>query len=212
MLLRSKVPPPFHSFRTAAGVLSEGPAGSVSRKIFGGTLEERKDGIASLALLVQEGKVEAPEAVGIYGRALCDEEKAVRNLSFLNLAQLGSEGIDGLFCGLSSKDSNIRKMSFEMVCALASSDEGILRSANFEFHGTRDKVRQLMAFLGEEANKIKATSCLRLIAARSPLVVLDEVAARKKELRRDSEEYYRLNQIETSALDALRMNSKEAGC
>jgi hypothetical protein len=208
MLLRSKAPPPFHSFKKPADVLCEGPAGNTLKKIFDGSVEERKDGIATLALLVQDGLVEASEAVDILGRALCDKDTQVRNLSFLNLARMGTEGIEGLFCGLSSTDAAIRKMSLDMIASVLSKDKNALRCANFEIDGVRVKVSQILKLLGQEL-KVKATECMRQIAARSPLVVLEETSERKKELGRDTEEYYRLNLIESSASDALRDSSKD---
>lgn len=213
MLLRvSKVPPPFHSFRTGKGVLCDGPAFAISKKIQEGSVDERKDAVSSLAVLLQEGKIEAYEAVALFGKALCDDDRNVRNLAFLNLARMGGKGLDGLFCGLSSADETISKMSFDMICSVISNDEGTLRSANFEAEGVRDKVKSLIGLLGNDARKFKATACLRQIAERSPLAALEEVMARKGGLRKDSEEYYRLNLIEAAAVEALKHCTKEAGC
>jgi hypothetical protein len=201
MLLKSKAPPPFHSFRKQGEVLIEGPAGI--NKIFAKSAEERKDGIATLALLVQEGKMNVTEAVDVFGRALCDENRQVRKLAFINLARLGTDGLDGLFFGFRSKDPAIMKMSLDMVSNIVARDASALKSANLDLEGVRAKVGQIVELLRDDKMKVRATECLRNIAPRSPLIVLEAAAARKNEIGRETEEYYRLSLVESYVSQAL---------
>lgn len=214
MLFRSKAPPPFSSFSKPRDVLSEGPAGTALKKISDGSVEERKDGLASVALMAETGKIEEKEAVEIFGRALRDENQQVRNLAFLNLARMGSAGLDGLFCGLDGRDAAVKKMCLDMISSILSSDPNALRCGNLDVRDVRVKVGMLLDLLGEHEDRIDvtATSCLREIAARSPVISLEETIRRKGLAEKGSEEFLRLGYVENSAMESLARDAKESGC
>ena len=208
MLFRSRAPPPFSSFRPLPEAKQEGPAlYGISRTVAGGSSEEKREALAGLALMMDRGEVGVEDAIGIFAGALDDEDASVRRLSFLNIARLGPRGIEGIFLGVFTADTSLRVMSLDRIYRILAADGNVLRCGfDRDVIGLGPKIDSLLSVLGDEEALVrtKATSCLRELARRSPLVVLERTSSLKAEgVLSGTELFFRMRIVESAAEDAL---------